>query len=183
MHSESIRELSETFGSEMKPILVEFEGQTYELTGPAEEQFKRWRELLREIYRAETGFGGERAASTGFQRVASFNLRWTSINDAAAGGNASPPFGVKASGQARKAIRPERHPPDGRWPERCCVAALTAARALVDRTTSPAILGPGARGSRRRPRSLPFRLHRPPPAFDVFRTATASPQPLPPAPT
>ena len=58
MHSESIRELSETFGSEMKPILVEFEGQTYELTGPAEEQFKRWRELLREIYRTETGFGG-----------------------------------------------------------------------------------------------------------------------------
>jgi hypothetical protein len=56
MHSESIRELSETFGSEMKPILVEFEGQTYELTGPAEEQFKRWRELLREIYRTETGF-------------------------------------------------------------------------------------------------------------------------------
>jgi len=58
MHSEAIRELSETFGSEMKPILVEFEGQKYELTGPAEEQFKRWRELLREIYRAETGFGG-----------------------------------------------------------------------------------------------------------------------------
>jgi hypothetical protein len=56
MHSESIRELSETFGSEMKPILVEFEGHTYELTGPAEEQFKRWRELLREIYRAEIGF-------------------------------------------------------------------------------------------------------------------------------
>ncbi len=58
MHSESIRELSETFGSEMKPILVEFEGQTYELTGPAEEQFKRWRELLHEIYRTETGFSG-----------------------------------------------------------------------------------------------------------------------------
>jgi hypothetical protein len=58
MHAESIRELSETFGSEMKPILVEFEGKSFELTGPAEEQFKRWRELLREIYRAETGFGG-----------------------------------------------------------------------------------------------------------------------------
>jgi hypothetical protein len=58
MHSEAIRELSETFGSEMKPVLVEFEGQKYELTGPAEEQFKRWRELLREIYRTETGFGG-----------------------------------------------------------------------------------------------------------------------------
>jgi len=58
MHSEAIRELSETFGSEMKPVLVEFEGQKYELTGSAEEQFKRWRELLREIYRAETGFSG-----------------------------------------------------------------------------------------------------------------------------
>lgn len=58
MHSESIRELSETFGSEMKPVLLEFEGNTYELAGPAEEQFKRWRELLREIYRAETGFSG-----------------------------------------------------------------------------------------------------------------------------
>jgi hypothetical protein len=63
MHSESIRELSETFGSEMKPILVEFEGQTYELTGPAEEQFKRWRELLREIYRTETGFGDGKTGS------------------------------------------------------------------------------------------------------------------------
>lgn len=56
IHSDAIRELSETFGSEMKPIVVEFEGQQYELTGPAEEQFKRWRQLLLEIYRAETGF-------------------------------------------------------------------------------------------------------------------------------
>ena len=33
-----------------------FEGKQYELTGTAEEQYKRWRELLREIYLAETGF-------------------------------------------------------------------------------------------------------------------------------
>jgi hypothetical protein len=56
MHSEAIRELSETFGSEMKPIVLEFEGRQVELTGPAEEQFTQWRGLLREIYRAETGF-------------------------------------------------------------------------------------------------------------------------------
>jgi len=56
IHSDALRELSETFGNEMKPIVVEFEGQQYELTGPAEEQFKRWRQLLLEIYRAETGF-------------------------------------------------------------------------------------------------------------------------------
>jgi hypothetical protein len=57
IHSDAIKELSETFGSEMRPIVVEFEGRQYELTGPAEEQFKRWRELLREIYQTETGFG------------------------------------------------------------------------------------------------------------------------------
>jgi hypothetical protein len=35
---------------------MEFEGKQYELTGSAEEQFKRWRELLRQIYFEETGF-------------------------------------------------------------------------------------------------------------------------------
>ena len=56
MHSAAIEELSESFGSEMQPVTMEFEGQQYELTGSAEEQFKRWRELLRQIYFAETGF-------------------------------------------------------------------------------------------------------------------------------
>ena len=56
MHSAAIEELSESFGNEMQPVTMEFEGQKYELTGSAEEQFKRWRELLRQIYFAETGF-------------------------------------------------------------------------------------------------------------------------------
>ena len=56
IHSAALQELSESFGSEMKPIVMEFEGKQYELTGSAEEQFKRWRELLRKIYAAETGF-------------------------------------------------------------------------------------------------------------------------------
>jgi hypothetical protein len=56
MHSAAIEELSESFGDEMQPVIMEFEGQQYELTGTAEEQFKRWRELLRQIYFAETGF-------------------------------------------------------------------------------------------------------------------------------
>ncbi|MGD2187975.1 MAG: hypothetical protein PVI71_17730, partial [Desulfobacterales bacterium] len=51
-----IEELSESFGNEMQPVTMEFEGQQYELTGTAEEQFKRWKELLRQIYFAETGF-------------------------------------------------------------------------------------------------------------------------------
>jgi len=56
IHSAAIQELSESFGSEMKPVVMEFQGKKYELTGSAEEQFNKWRELLRRIYRAETGF-------------------------------------------------------------------------------------------------------------------------------
>jgi hypothetical protein len=56
IHSAAIKELSESFGSEMRPIVMEFEGKQYELTGTAEEQFKHWRELLRQIYITETGF-------------------------------------------------------------------------------------------------------------------------------
>jgi hypothetical protein len=56
IHSAAIEELSESFGNEMQPITMEFEGKKYELTGSAEEQFKRWKELLHQIYLAETGF-------------------------------------------------------------------------------------------------------------------------------
>ena len=56
IHSAAIKELSESFGSEMQPVVMEFEGKQYELTGSAEEQFKHWRELLRQIYITETGF-------------------------------------------------------------------------------------------------------------------------------
>jgi hypothetical protein len=55
MHRTAIQELSESFDNEMKPLVMEFEGKTYELTGSAEEQYHRWRELLRQIYYAETG--------------------------------------------------------------------------------------------------------------------------------
>jgi hypothetical protein len=56
IHAAVIEELSESFGNEMQPIVMDFQGKKYELTGSAEEQFKRWRELLRKIYLTETGF-------------------------------------------------------------------------------------------------------------------------------
>lgn len=56
IHSAAIKELSESFGSEMQPVVMEFEGKQYELTGSAEEQFQHWRELLHQIYIKETGF-------------------------------------------------------------------------------------------------------------------------------
>ena len=59
IHEAAIQELSDSFSSEMKPVVMEFEGKQYELTGSAEEQFEQWRELLRKIYYAETGFDPE----------------------------------------------------------------------------------------------------------------------------
>jgi hypothetical protein len=56
IHRVAIKELSESFGNEMKPVVMEFQGKKYELTGSAEEQYERWRELLRRIYYEETGF-------------------------------------------------------------------------------------------------------------------------------
>jgi hypothetical protein len=56
IHEAAIQELGESFSSEMKPVVMEFEGKQYELTGSAEEQFNQWRALLRKIYFTETGF-------------------------------------------------------------------------------------------------------------------------------
>ena len=56
IHAEAIEELGESFGNEMKPITMEFEGKQIELTGTAEEQFNKWRSLLKQIYYSETGF-------------------------------------------------------------------------------------------------------------------------------
>jgi len=56
IHEAAIKELGESFSSEMKPVIMEFEGKQYELTGSAKEQFNQWRALLRKIYFAETGF-------------------------------------------------------------------------------------------------------------------------------
>jgi hypothetical protein len=69
IHEAAIQELSESFSSEMQPVVMEFEGRQYELTGSAEEQFNQWRALLRTIYFTETGFdqspSGEAVESDG----------------------------------------------------------------------------------------------------------------------
>ncbi len=56
IHADALKELSESFAGEMKPIVMEFKGRQVELTGSAEEQFQKWRDLMRQIYYAETGF-------------------------------------------------------------------------------------------------------------------------------
>ena len=70
IHSAAIKELSESFGDEMKPVVMDFEGKQFELTGSAEEQFKHWRELLRQIYITETGFDPD-ASLNGNEKITS----------------------------------------------------------------------------------------------------------------
>jgi hypothetical protein len=55
IHAEALRELANSFGIEVAPLVVEIEGETIRLTGTREEQYSAWRELLGEIYAAETG--------------------------------------------------------------------------------------------------------------------------------
>ena len=55
IHKDVIEELSISFTSEAEPLVVEVVGETVRLTGSAEEQYRKWREMLREIYLSETG--------------------------------------------------------------------------------------------------------------------------------
>jgi hypothetical protein len=55
VHAESLKQLGESFQSEVQPLVVEVEGRTLQLKGSAEEQYAEWRRLLRELYEHETG--------------------------------------------------------------------------------------------------------------------------------
>ncbi|NNF16388.1 MAG: hypothetical protein HKN70_06550 [Gammaproteobacteria bacterium] len=55
LHAVALKELADSFVQEVQPMLVEVEGRTIELTGTADQQYDKWRRLLREIYESETG--------------------------------------------------------------------------------------------------------------------------------
>lgn len=63
MHSDSLKQLGESFQAEVQPMVVEVEGRTLQLRGTAEEQFQEWRKLLRELYENETGLAVAPAAT------------------------------------------------------------------------------------------------------------------------
>ncbi len=55
VHSESLKQLGDSFQSEVQPMVVDVEGRTLQLTGSAEQQYAEWRQLLKELYEDETG--------------------------------------------------------------------------------------------------------------------------------
>jgi hypothetical protein len=59
MHSDSLRQLGESFQAEVQPMVVEVEGRTLQLKGTADEQYHEWRRLLKELYENETGVAVE----------------------------------------------------------------------------------------------------------------------------
>lgn len=56
MNKEAIEELGASFESEVEPVLIDVNGKTMILTGTADQQYEKWRHLLKEIYINETGF-------------------------------------------------------------------------------------------------------------------------------
>lgn len=55
IHAASLKEISASLASEIKPVVLEVEGHTVELKGSVEGQYQNWRKILRKIYAEETG--------------------------------------------------------------------------------------------------------------------------------
>jgi hypothetical protein len=54
-HADALKELTQSFQAEVAPQVVEVEGHTLRLTGTAEDQYREWRKLLKQLYLEETG--------------------------------------------------------------------------------------------------------------------------------
>ena len=62
--AQAVKELAQSFQAEVAPQVVDVEGRTLRLTGSAEEQYREWRKLLRQLYLEETGGVPAPAATT-----------------------------------------------------------------------------------------------------------------------
>jgi hypothetical protein len=55
IHTDALKELSNSFDAEAAPLVVDVQGRTLRLTGTADQQYAEWRRLLHELYLEETG--------------------------------------------------------------------------------------------------------------------------------
>ncbi len=56
INKEAIEELGESFASDAEPLVVDVKGESVRLTGTAKEQYGKWRQILKDIYKQETGY-------------------------------------------------------------------------------------------------------------------------------
>lgn len=61
IHDDAIRELGDSLKAEVRPMVLDIEGRTVEITGTIEEQYRKWRALLHKIYLNETGLAQEKS--------------------------------------------------------------------------------------------------------------------------
>jgi hypothetical protein len=59
MNREALKELAASFDSEVQELLYDVEGQVLRLKGSVETQYASWRQLLRDIFAAETGIAAD----------------------------------------------------------------------------------------------------------------------------
>ncbi len=59
MHREALKELAGSFDSEVQELLLDVEGEVLRLKGSVETQYASWRQLLRDLFAAETGIAVE----------------------------------------------------------------------------------------------------------------------------
>jgi hypothetical protein len=62
LHSDTLEELSASFDSEVKPLVVAIQGTEHRLTGTADVQYQEWRDLLKQMFVTESGFVPEDVA-------------------------------------------------------------------------------------------------------------------------
>ncbi len=55
MHREALKELAGSFDSEVQELLFDVEGEVLRLKGSVETQYASWRQILRDLFAAETG--------------------------------------------------------------------------------------------------------------------------------
>ena len=63
IQGDSLKQLGDSFQSEVAPMVVDVEGRTLQLKGSAEEQYAEWRRLLKELYENETGLPATTSSS------------------------------------------------------------------------------------------------------------------------
>jgi len=52
---QALQELGSSLDGAMAPKVIELEGQTVTLNGSAEAQYREWRQLMQQLYAAQTG--------------------------------------------------------------------------------------------------------------------------------
>jgi hypothetical protein len=51
----ALEELGQSLTSEVRPVVIEVEGEAVELTGTVEEKFQKWRDILKQLREKDLG--------------------------------------------------------------------------------------------------------------------------------